>query len=80
VIGVASVEVVDEGVHCVFLDVVRLVQGRLLQVDDGHGFFAVGARSAGADADGEGVAVGAALLAEEPGVACGAGVDRPVPP
>jgi len=78
--SVASVEVVDEAVRHVFLDGTRLVQGRLLlQVGDRDRLVAVRAGSAGADADGEGVAVGAALLTEEPGVALGAGVDGPVP-
>ncbi len=61
---VASVEVVDEGFHRVFLGGGRLVQLGLLEVGDGDGFVAVRARAAGAQADGEGVAVGAALLAE----------------
>ena len=62
----------------VFLDGLRLVQGRLLEVGDRDGLVAVGAGAAGADAGGEGVAVGAVLFAEEPGVAAGAGVDGPV--
>jgi hypothetical protein len=56
--------VVDEGFHRVFLGVCRLVQGLLLEVCDGDDFVAVGAGAAGSEADGEGVAVGAALLAE----------------
>jgi hypothetical protein len=74
---VASVEVVDEGFHRVFLGGGRLVQVGLLELGDGDGFVAVRAGSAGAEADGEGVAVGAALLGEQPGVALGAEVDGP---
>jgi hypothetical protein len=53
----------------------RLVQLGLLEVGESDGFVAVGAGAAGAAADGEGVAVRAALLAQEPGVAGGAEVD-----
>ncbi len=75
---VASVEVVDEGFRRVFLGGGRLVQLGLLEVGDGDGFVAVWAGAAGAEADGQGVAVGAALLAEQPGVAVGAEVDGAV--
>ena len=44
---------------------------------EGDEIVAAGAEAAGSEADGEGVAVGAALLCEEPGVARGALVDRP---
>jgi len=76
--SVASVEVVDEGFHRVFLGGGRLVQVGLLEVGDGDGFVAVRAGAAGAQAGGEGVAVGAALFTEQPGVAAGAEVDGAV--
>ncbi len=75
---VASVEVVDEGFHRVSSTVCRLVQLGLLEVGDGDGFVAVWAGAAGSQADGEGVAVRAALLAEQPNLAVRAAVDGSV--